>query len=44
MRAAAVERGIPYITTFEAAGAAVRAMCSDMTAGLTVKSIQEYYG
>lgn len=43
MRAAAVERGIPYITTFEAAGAAVRSMCSGMRAGLTVKSIQEYY-
>ncbi|MBD3422397.1 MAG: carbamoyl-phosphate synthase large subunit [Chitinivibrionales bacterium] len=43
MRAAAVEQGIPYITTFEAARAAVRSMCSELAPGLGVKPIQEYY-
>ncbi|MBD3347541.1 MAG: carbamoyl-phosphate synthase large subunit [Chitinivibrionales bacterium] len=43
MRAAAVERGIPYITTFEAAAAAVKAMCSGLHSHFMVKPVQDYY-
>lgn len=42
IRLAALEHGIPYITTFEAANAAVKAICSGLHAGLAVKPIQDY--
>jgi carbamoyl-phosphate synthase large subunit len=44
IRLAALEYGIPYITTFEAARAAVKAMCSRMDKSFGAKPIQEYYG
>lgn len=43
IRLAALEHGIPYITTFEAARAAVKAMCAGLHSN-TVRSIQDYYG
>ncbi|MBD3241120.1 MAG: carbamoyl-phosphate synthase large subunit [Chitinivibrionales bacterium] len=44
IRLAALEHGIPYITTFEAARAAVKAMCAGLHSNFTVKPIQDYYG
>jgi carbamoyl-phosphate synthase large subunit len=42
IRSAAVVQGIPYITTLEAAQAAISAMDSLEKTGFSVKSIQEY--
>ncbi|MFP4165125.1 MAG: carbamoyl-phosphate synthase large subunit [Chitinispirillaceae bacterium] len=43
IRLAALEFAIPYITTFEAAYAAVKAMCSVKEESFIVMPIQEYY-
>jgi carbamoyl-phosphate synthase large subunit len=42
IRSAAVAQGVPYITTLEAAQAAISAMDSLEKTGFSVKSIQEY--
>jgi len=44
IRSAAVTMGIPYITTLEAAQAAISALDSLEKTGFTVKTIQEYMG
>jgi carbamoyl-phosphate synthase large subunit len=43
IRAAAVTRGIPYLTTIQAAEAAVRAMLAVRTEGVTVQAIQDRF-
>ncbi|MFW6244470.1 MAG: carbamoyl-phosphate synthase large subunit [Fibrobacterota bacterium] len=43
IRLAALEYGVPYITTFEAARAAVLAMCSQKEHFFSIKPIQDYY-
>ena len=43
IRLVALEQGIPYITTYEAASAAVTAMCSYRRSELGVKAMQDYH-
>jgi carbamoyl-phosphate synthase large subunit len=43
IRLATLEHGIPYITTYEAASAAVKAMCSCHQSELSVKAMQDYH-